>query len=142
MENSILYNYKCGSLPKSAPLAAAYVPMQESAKPAYDSTEALERGTLFPGLDLPFMKYVKSNTPDTPLNEVMSIDFVTDELALYLDTHKDDVEAFEMFQTFLTLSAEAHARYTEKYGAICRKDLRTAESYTWLDKPWPWEYLK
>ena len=74
---------KNGSLPESAPLAMAYVPMQSSAKPAYNSAEALRRGTLFPGLDLPFMNMI--NTGDlsgTPLGEVMALDFAAHELAL------------------------------------------------------------
>lgn len=46
---------KEGTLPDCAPLAMAYVPMQQSVKPVYSNAEALSRGTLFPGLDLPFM---------------------------------------------------------------------------------------
>ena len=52
--------YRFGSLPKNAPLAMAYVPLQESASPSYESMEALSRGTLFPGLDLPLMNIVNS----------------------------------------------------------------------------------
>ena len=87
--------YKSGMLPDCAPLGVAYVPMQQSATPAYDSAEALTRGTLFPGLDLPFMNMI-NNTPEksTPLRELMAIDFVLDELELYLDTHRKDAEAF------------------------------------------------
>ena len=52
-------NFRYGTLPgASAPLAIAYVPMQTSATPAYEAAEALSRGTLFPGLDLPFMNMV------------------------------------------------------------------------------------
>ena len=52
-------NFRYGTLPgASAPLAIAYVPMQTSAAPAYEAAEALSRGTLFPGLDLPFMNIV------------------------------------------------------------------------------------
>ena len=87
-------NFRYGALPgASAPLAIAYVPMQSSATPAYEAAEALSRGTLFPGLDLPFMNIVNDTQPVTPLTELMAIDFVTDELELYLDTHADDKEA-------------------------------------------------
>ena len=51
--------YKQGSLPECAPLAVAYVPAQPGSQPAYDPEDALKRGTLFPGLDLPFMNMVK-----------------------------------------------------------------------------------
>ncbi len=89
-----------GSLPSYAPLAAAYVPMQENANDTYETSAALARGTLFPGLDLPFKNVVNDALPDSPLHELMAIDFVADELELYLDTHGDDVEAFAMYQTF------------------------------------------
>ena len=93
---------KNGMLPSCAPLAMAYVPMQESIKPSYSTAEALSRGTLFPELDLPFMNMV--NTADlsgTPLGEVMALQFVCHELHLYLDTHKDDTEAFMMLKKML-----------------------------------------
>ena len=66
-------NFRYGTLPgASAPLAIAYVPMQTSATPAYEAAEALSRGTLFPGLDLPFMNIVNDTQPVTPLTEPVS----------------------------------------------------------------------
>ncbi len=140
-EKTAACGYKCGFLPNCAPLAAAFVPKQQSALPRYDSKEALARGTLFPGLDLPFMNMV--NTPeglDTPLAELMAVDFVCEEMGLYLDTHKDDEEAFAVYRELLKLSEEAHTRYAARYGPICRKDMLQADRFTWLGTPWPWEY--
>ena len=134
-------DYKKGSLPGAyAPLAVAYVPMQISAKPAYDTAEALSRGTLFPGLDLPFMNIVNEDMVLTPENEILAICFVTDELVLYLDTHAEDQEAFEMLQTFLALRQEAQERYVKAYGPITQQDLLHEQKYTWLKNPWPWDY--
>ena len=134
-------DYRLGTLPGAlAPLAMAYTPMQKSADPAYESNEALSRGTLFPGLDLPFMGIVNKNLEVTPLTELMAIDFVAHELGLYLDTHKDDKQAFEMYQSFLALAKEAHDRYTKKFGPVLKRDMLGMESYTWLDNPWPWDY--
>jgi len=132
--------YKTGTLPADAPLAMSYVPMQRSAKPAYESIEALSRGTLFPGLDLPFMNIVNRTLPSTPLTELSAIDFVCDELGLYLDTHADDMEAFDMYQTFLALKKEAHMRYVEKCGPIKKSDMHGMSDYRWLENPWPWEF--
>ena len=135
-------NYKKGTLPGDyAPLAMAYVPMQTSVIPSYEASEALTRGTLFPGLDLPFMNMVNSSKDDnTPLSELMAIDFVTKELELYLDTHASDIDAFNMYQTFLALKQEAHGRYTKIYGPICQNDMLGRNSYCWPNDPWPWEY--
>lgn len=129
-----------GSLPSYAPLAAAYVPMQENAEETYEAMEALSRGTLFPGLDLPFMNLVNGDIPATPMTEMMAIDFVADELELYLDTHSDDADAFAMYQTFLALRQEARERYARACGPVTQQDMLGAERYTWLGNPWPWEY--
>ena len=70
-------NFKQGPLPECAPLALAQTPMQQSSEPAYDRRMALARGTLFPGLDLPFMNMVnKPGDLSTPLCELMALDFV------------------------------------------------------------------
>ena len=135
-------DYRQGSLPSCAPLALSYTPMQESSYPQYKSNEALAKGTLFPGLDLPFMNI--SNSPDSvtgPLAELMALNFVLTELGLYLDTHKDDKEALDMFVRYTKLYEECKAKYVKQYGPITRTDV-TLEGYTWLNDPWPWEYTK
>ncbi len=132
--------YQRGSLPGSAPLAAAYVPMQTSVTPAYEADDALMRGTLFPGLDLPFMGVINETLPCSPASELMAVDFVVDELELYLDTHAEDEEAFALYQTMLALRAEAHERYVQRCGPINQHDMLGMESFAWLNGPWPWEY--
>ena len=133
--------YKQGSLPSCAPLALSYVPMQQSSEPAYDAEDAIKRGTLFPGLDLPFMNMVNTkDVADTPLGEVMALCFVSHELQLYLDTHPDDSEAFETLREMLKLTAEAKRRYVAKYGPLQPSDLAESESFDWLADPWPWNY--
>lgn len=57
--------YKQGGLPECAPLALAQIPAQKSSEPAYKSGEALSRGTLFPGLDLPFKNIVNQMPAET-----------------------------------------------------------------------------
>ncbi len=134
--------YKQGSLPSCAPLAAAYVPMQTSSEPAYSSGEALSRGTLFPGLDLPFQNIVNKMPADsTPLRELMALNFVLQELALYLDTHQSDSAAFATYKSFLQLYNDGRSKYVELYGPITRSDLALSASYDWLKGPWPWEYV-
>ena len=142
VDNEANKDFMFGSLPSRAPLASAYVPMQESVEPNYPPQTAIARGTLFPGLDLPFRGMVNRPLPATPLGELMAIDFVADELSLYLDTHRDDREAFEMYQSVLALSKEAHKRYAEMCGPIEKNDMLGMKSYTWLDPPWPWELKK
>ena len=132
-------DYRTGALPGRFPLATALTPMQESAEPSYDSGEALSRGTLFPGLDLPFMNIVNPELPEGPQTELMAICFVVHELGLYLDTHAGDAEAFALFQSMLALEKEAKRRYLELCGPVMKSDLLTAERYSWLCDPWPWD---
>ena len=75
--------YKEGALPSCAPLAVPMLAAQPCSEPAYDSADALAKGTLFPGLDLPFMDYVAAGpVENTPQAELMALDFVCQELAL------------------------------------------------------------
>ncbi len=135
--------YKEGPLPSCAPLAVGTIPMQTSAEPVYNREEALEKGTLFPGLDLPFMDYVATGMMESgPKAELMALDFVAHELALYLDTHPDDAEAFETWKSFIALAEEGRRRYVDLYGPVTKGDTAQFDSWKWACCPWPWEYTK
>jgi len=142
MSNDETCTYKQGEMNQCEPLAVPFVPAQMASEPVYDSGEALEKGTLFPGLDLPFMDFIaKSGAPNTPMAELMALDFVTYELGLYLDTHKDDAEAFETWKNFTALAKEGHSRYVELYGPLTKADVATNSSWTWTNDPWPWDTM-
>ncbi len=131
-----------GRLPAMAPLANAYVPFQLENPPKYEPRKALVRGTLFPGLDLPFMGMVNKNEkPVTPLTELQTVAFVIQELALYLDTHRDDREAFEVYSAMQELYQNARKQYEKECGPLTHHSTGSDE-YRWLDDPWPWEYAK
>lgn len=131
-----------GRLPAMAPLANPYVPFQMENPPKYDSRKGLVRGTLFPGLDLPFMGMVnKHEKKVTPLSELQVMAFAIQELALYLDTHRDDQEALELYQTYQKLYHDAMMKYSRKYAQL-NHGMPTEGAYRWLDDPWPWEYGK
>ena len=132
--------YKSGPLPVCAPLSAAFVPVQQCVQPQYGKSEALGRGTLFPGLDLPFMNMTSNGAAiDTPKDELAALSFVLDELGLYLDTHKNDLEAFAAYKEFAALYDEGMKRYTALYGPLTQRDTAMQKSYNWLHDPWPWE---
>lgn len=131
-----------GKLPAMAPLANPYVPFQLENPPKYEPRKALVRGTLFPGLDLPFMGMVNKNEqPVTPLTELQSMAFMIQELALYLDTHRDDQEALELYRTYQKLYQKGRETYEKECGPLNHMT-HTEGEYKWLDDPWPWEYAK
>ena len=128
-----------GRLPAMAPLANPYVPFQLENPPKYEAKKALTRGTLFPGLDLPFLGMVnKENLPATTLAELQASDFAIVELALYPDTHREDMEALELYQKYQELYDRCREVYEKKYGPLNHISARDGD-YTWLDDPWPWE---
>ncbi len=131
-----------GKLPSMAPLANPYVPFQLDDPPKYEPRKALVRGTLFPGLDLPFMGMVNKNEkPVNALTELQTLAFAIQELALYLDTHRDDCEALDLYRKFQKLYEEGREIYECECGPLTHKSI-TEGDYKWLDDPWPWEYAK
>ena len=129
-----------GRLPASAPLANPYVPFQLENPPKYEARKGLVRGTLFPGLDLPFMGMVNKNEkPITPRTELQVMAFAIQELALYLDTHRNDQEALEIYRAYQKAYHDAAAEYSRSCGPLTHGH-PTEGPYQWLDDPWPWEY--
>lgn len=129
-----------GLLPAMAPLANPYVPFQTENPPVYEARKGIVRGTLFPGLDLPFMGMVNQKELSiTPLTELQTMAFAIQELALYLDTHRDDTEALDMYRSYQKIYSEGKKKYEKEYGPLNHMSV-TGEKYRWLDDPWPWEY--
>ena len=131
-----------GKLPgKCAQMVFPYIPMQDMNPEVYPQGEALERGTLFPGLDLPFhVEMQKRAGKSGPAVELMALNFAIVELGLYLDTHKDDKEAFALYTNYVKLYQEGKEKYEKLYGPIEQMSTARLGSYSWLNDPWPWEY--
>lgn len=131
-----------GTLPgRCAPMVFPFVAMQEKNPPRFSRMEALQTGTLFPGLDLPFKAALQERTkmPNTALVELMALDFAIDELGLYLDTHADDQEVLQLYWSYINLSKEGREKYRKLYGPLMKKDLTPEDGFAWLKNPWPWE---
>ena len=146
METDMNSMRKCkageGPLPCCAPLAAAYVPEQQPGETRYRSGDALARGTLFPGLDLPW-KNIANDTAgplaDTPLGELMALNFVVQELGLYLDTHHEDREALSLYTEYVRMLRQGTEAFVERYGPIDQTQVTMKTGYSWINDPWPWE---
>ena len=119
-----------GILPSCGMLAVPYVPVQRNTDGSYQAGKALARGTLFPGLDLPYRCMVNEAGKDpTPLQELMALGFAVQELGLYLDTHGDDQEARQLFMKYNKL-------YERRYGPL---QLTASDGSDWSRDPWPWD---
>ena len=124
----------CGSM------AFPYIAMQRQDAQRYENREALLQGTLFPGLDRPFRKELRSRFPkvNEALLDLMALDFAIDELGLYLTTHPDDRQALELYWSYIRLGREGRTKYEESNGPLLQTDI-TEGSFRWLDDPWPWD---
>ena len=71
---------------------------------------------------------------------MQALAFAVQELALYLDTHRDDREALELYRRYQQLLEKVRAEYQKCFGPLNHGTPQTSESYQWLDDPWPWEY--
>ena len=133
---------EAGTLPGAcAPMVFPYVPVQGNNPVRFSRMEALQTGTLFPGLDLPFKKAMqaKNKLANTALVELMALDFAIDELGLYLVTHSDDQEALQLYWSYIKLADEGRKKYQQMYGPLLQTDLTPENGYVWLKDPWPWE---
>ena len=131
-----------GTLPGACgAMAFPYIAIQENDPPRYSRTEALQTGTLFPGLNLPFKAAMAAakNIPNTALAELMALDFAVDELGLYLTTHPEDQEVLELYWSYIRLAKEGREKYQKLYGPLQITDRPENGAFRWLDDPWPWD---
>ena len=131
-----------GTLPGCcAPLAFPYIPMQEKNPVRYSRMEALQTGTLFPGLDLPFKAAIQARTKmaNTALVELMALDFAIHELGMYLVTHAEDQEVLQLYWSYIKLSQEGREKYQKMYGPLMKTDLTPEDGFAWIKDPWPWD---
>lgn len=133
-------SYMEGVLPCMAPLATPYVPFQQEDPPRYEPRKALIRGTLYPGLDLPFMGMVNQREKNpTPKNSLQTLAFAIQELALYLDTHPQDKKALEQYRQQQNQYHEAVMEYGQKCGPMTHFMPVNDDAYSWISDPWPWD---
>lgn len=132
-----------GELPCCAPLANPYVPFQRENPEKYTPEKGLIRGTLFPGLDLPYLGKVNTvEKGSTGLAELQALAFALNELGLYLDTHKSDKEAVELFQAYADLYHKGFMAYQKEHGPIFQLSAVQDGAYQWTQDPWPWEFTE
>ena len=130
-----------GALPACAPLAFPYIPMQGNNPTRFNRTEALKTGTLFPGLDLPLAG--QENTQElrqTALHTLQELGFAINELGLYLDTHRSDSDAVELYNQYVELYGHQLQQLEQDGTALTQMESAMSGTYNWPDDPWPWDY--
>jgi len=130
-----------GILPSCAPLANPYVPYQQENSQTYQADTGLVRGTMYPGLDLPFMGMVNRNDLSrSGLHRLQALHFAIHDLGLYLDTHQSDTEALELFNQYVEAYESALQQMEDRGGPRYQMSAGLSGSYRWTEGPWPWDY--
>ena len=74
------------------------------------------------------------------MNRISKSAFALNDLALYLDTHPNDLNALKHYEFYQKKHEELTREYENKYGLITRKMSNNPNNrWTWCDGPWPWE---
>lgn len=135
-------------------LAIAYVPIQQWGE-IYDDIEALQVGTIFKDLNMPFFaapttenmkKEKKTEQPENReelMKKISQTGFVLDDLTLYLDTHEQDTQAKELFRCKLKEQELLKEQFAEKFYPLTRCHISDCSShddrFCWQKGPMPWE---
>lgn len=77
---------------------------------------------------------------DTILNRLTVLDFMAVDLHLYLDTHPDDTEVIEKYNSIVEQAEEVRYEYEKNFGPLCSFRSKSPDcSFKWIDCPWPWK---
>lgn len=117
-------------------LAIPSVPMQQWNE-TYPPEKALEEGTIFPELNMPF--YIAPQESNSTLCKgdgdphllYSQISFAADDALLYLDTHPQDAQAAEYYQKCLEKKKQLQQQIA--CGCCC------SDHFAWEEKPLVWE---
>lgn len=74
------------------------------------------------------------------LKNLTALDFMAVDLQLYLDTHPDDSEALEKYNSVIKEADALRCEYEKKYGPLFSfRSYVHSDRFNWIDNPWPWE---
>lgn len=81
-----------------------------------------------------------STEQENMLHDIGVVDFVTVEMAEYLDTHTADREAMEYFNHYMRMKNQMMKDYAVKYGPLSLSVADTcSKEWKWALQPMPWE---
>lgn len=71
------------------------------------------------------------------LKEIQCLKFAITDVALYLNTHRDDQKALCLHREYSQQLKELSDKYQKMYGPL--SIYFPCNSWRWLEQPWPWE---
>jgi len=74
------------------------------------------------------------------LLEIQRLQFTAIDLNLYLDTHPDDQQALNLYNSVVPQLKQCIESYEMVYGPLMHFGLATSQCpWQWICSPWPWE---
>ena len=72
------------------------------------------------------------------LLRIQELDFILNDLNLYLDINPKDTKVYDMFKKVALELDALKKQYYDKY-QVLELVCDTKGKYTWIDNPWPWD---
>lgn len=86
------------------------------------------------------MNFKMNTEQENMLHDISVVDFVTVEMAEYLDTHPMDREAMEYFNHYMRMKNQMMHDYAVKFGPLSLSVADTCgKEWKWALQPMPWE---
>ncbi len=74
------------------------------------------------------------------LRKLTVLDFMAVDLQLYLDTHPDDTEAVEKYNSVIKDADMLRSQYEKMYGPLFSfRSYNHGDTFKWVGKLWPWQ---
>jgi spore coat protein JB len=75
------------------------------------------------------------------LKRIMAYRFAAYDLQLYLDTHPDDMKAFNLFKRMTEAAEDFTEKFEAKYGPLTDAANARMDRWKWIDDPFPWDRM-
>ncbi|MGV8979745.1 spore coat protein CotJB [Clostridium sp.] len=73
------------------------------------------------------------------LNQIVALEFMKEDIALYLNTHPMDQEALTKYNFYVMESKGLKGIYEMNYGMLSEHSSPSPYPWQWINDPWPWE---
>ena len=74
------------------------------------------------------------------LKKLSILDFIAVDMHLFLDTHPNDTEAIEKYNSIIQEADSLRYEFEEMYGPLCSyRSMSPENEFKWIDCPWPWQ---
>ena len=110
----------------------------------FSPDEAIQYGTAFKALAIPYKNYktanvVATNEKERLMLDIQKYDLVCHDLGLYLDVFPNDGEIINIRDNYLKMLRESEEKYEKKYSPFNKcSDKLDKVPFSWSTSPFPW----